>query len=153
MKTADANAKQLRDALKAVVHRFRAFDSTAASQARCELSVADVQLVEYLGDRGGCMMRTLAEFLSVAVNTMTSIVDRMEQKKLVRRERDEVDRRVVRIQLTNEGVDAYRGISELRLEVCRLLLAPLNDAEQDILMVLMRKVGSVDDGAIERHAA
>ena len=65
-----------------------------AHQPHGELSIPEVHILEFLGDGTSCMMRKLAEYLLVAVNTVTTIVDKLEQKKLVRRERDDSDRRI-----------------------------------------------------------
>ena len=149
MKPSDAKAKQLRESIKSVVRHFRCLDAAAASQPHGELTIPEVHVIEFLGDKGGCMMREVAEFLLVAVNTVTTIIDKLEQKKLVRRERDDSDRRIVMVQLTDKGKEAYRGISELRLEACRTLLTPFNEDEQDIFMVLMRKIARAGNDASE----
>jgi DNA-binding MarR family transcriptional regulator len=140
MKPSDAKAKQLRELIRDVVRQFRCLDAAVASQPHGEITIPEVHIIEFLGDRHSCMMRELAEYLLVAVNTVTTIVDKLEQKKLVRRERDETDRRIVMVQLTDKGREAYKGILEVRLSACRAMLTPLNEDEQDIFMVLMRKI-------------
>jgi len=140
MQPSDAKAKQLRAALRDVIRQFRCSDAELANQPHGEISFPEVHIVEFLGDRKPCMMRELAEYLLVAVNTVTTIVDKLEQKNLVKRERDETDRRIVMVQLTELGLEAYQGILTARLNACRTMLAPLNEDEQDIFMVLMRKI-------------
>jgi len=140
MQPTDAKAKQLRESIRDVIRQFRRSDAELATQPQGDISFPEVHVIEFLGDRRACMMRELAEYLLVAVNTVTSIVDKLEQKKLVRRERDETDRRIVMAQLTELGLEAYQGILTARLNACRTMLAPLNEDEQDIFMVLMRKI-------------
>ena len=152
MKPSEAKAKHLRDAIKSVVRRFRVVDAAAGDQPHGELSIPEVHVIEFLGDKGSCMMREVAELLLVAVNTVTTIIDKMEQRKLVRRERDETDRRIVMVRLTDKGKEAYRGISEMRLHACWSLLTPLNEDEQDIFMVLMRKIARAGDAATGNSA-
>ncbi|MCE9533015.1 MAG: MarR family transcriptional regulator [Planctomycetes bacterium] len=149
MQPSDAKAKQLRESIRDVIRQFRCSDTALANQPHGEISFPEVHIIEFLGDRKPCMMRELAEYLLVAVNTVTSIVDKLEQKQLVRRERDETDRRIVMVQLTDKGREAYQGILEARLNACRAMLTPLNEDEQDIFMVLMRKIareGSATNG-------
>jgi len=140
MKPSDAKVKQLRESIRDIVRQFRCLDAAMASHPHGEITIPEVHIIEVLGDRRSCMMRELAEYLLLAVNTVTTIVDKLEQKKLVRRERDDADRRIVMVQLTDKGREAYEGILEVRLDVCRAMLTPLNEDEQDIFMVLMRKI-------------
>ena len=47
--------------------------------------------------------------MMVTVSNLTGIVDRLEEKKLVTRKRDENDRRVVHVVLTDKG---RQGVQE-----------------------------------------
>ncbi len=140
MQPSNAKVMQLSESMREVVRKFRCLDIAIAHQPHGELSIPEVHVIEYLGDKGVCMMRELAEYLLVAVNTITSIVDKLEEKRFVRRERDDSDRRIVMVRLTDRGNEAYLGIMDKRLSSCRTLLTPLNEDEQDIFMVLIRKI-------------
>ena len=145
MKPSYAKAKLLRESIREIIRQFRCLDMAVANQPHGEISIPEVHIIEFLGDRKSCMMRELAEYLLVAVNTVTTIVDKLEQKLLVRRERDEEDRRIVMVHLTDKGRQAYEGILEIRLNACRTMLTPLNEDVQDIFMVLMRKIARGSD--------
>jgi MarR family 2-MHQ and catechol resistance regulon transcriptional repressor len=80
----------VRDILKQFQHLH---DAAAGGQGN--LGLQDLKVIEYLGETGTQMMRSLAEHLGLAVNSMTSVVDHLEQKGLVARTRSEKDRRVV----------------------------------------------------------
>ena len=55
-------------------------------------------------DRHGQMtMSQASSMISIAMSTATGIVDRLVRRGLMKRERDESDRRAVYIQLTEEG--------------------------------------------------
>lgn len=147
MLPSDTKAKQLRATIRDVIRQFRSSDVGLTNQPVGEISFAEIHVVEYLGDRAACMMKELAEFLLVAVNTVTTIVDKLEDKQLVRRVRDESDRRIVMVELTDRGREAYQGILESRLNACRAMLTPLTEDEQDIFMVLMRKIAREGEAA------
>lgn len=141
MQPSDEKAKQLRDSIKQVIRHFRCMDVEFANQPHGELSIPEVHVIEFLGDRSARMMKELADYLLVPANTLTTIVSRLEQRELVVRKRpDEQDRRIVMVELTPKGRAAYEGILEMRLNACRAMLTPLNEDEQDIFMVLMRKI-------------
>ena len=119
MNTLDLRALEMRHAVQDIVHQFRVCDSVAANGPHAELSLQELRVVEYLGDAGPRMMRELAELLLVAVNSVTSTIDNLEKKGLVRRNRSEEDRRIVRVELTSSGEAAYAAALEEKLQIGR----------------------------------
>jgi MarR family transcriptional regulator, organic hydroperoxide resistance regulator len=98
------------------------------------------------------MMRELAEFLLLAVNSVTSTVDNLEKKHLVRRQRSEEDRRIVHVGLTDVGRNVYNAAVEEKLSLLRGMLAPLTEDEQEIFMVLFRKIARAGRSQVDRMA-
>ena len=58
-----------------------------------------------LWDKDGLSFTELGKRLSFDHPTITGVVDRMEREKLVKRQRDHLDRRVVNVFLTQKGKD------------------------------------------------
>jgi DNA-binding MarR family transcriptional regulator len=85
-------------------------------------------------------MRELSEYLNVAVNSVTGIVDGLERKGLARRVRSEQDRRAVRVELTSAGEKMKDVIVKANLGLFRSMLGALTEDEQEIFMVLFRKI-------------
>ena len=67
------------------------------------LSLVHLHVLTVLEADGSVPMRALAEALDVSQASATGIVDRMEQRGLVVRQRDDDDRRVIRVVLTDDG--------------------------------------------------
>jgi DNA-binding MarR family transcriptional regulator len=86
-------------------------------------------------------MSALAKYLMVAGNTVTSVVDGLERKGFVRRERSPENRRKVWVHLTDAGRAAYAAHLQEHLRMAQVLLSALNADEQQIFLVLMRKIG------------
>lgn len=76
----------------------------------------------------------------VTSGTMTNRVDRLEERGLVRRERDVADRRGVRVVLTPAGRDLVDQALADWLDRERTLLAPLSEAERTELANMLRSV-------------
>ncbi len=137
----DRRTADLRQLVDEVLCQFRKVDASAACGPHEELNAQELRLVEHLGDKGPRMMRELAEHLGLAVNSVTSVVDNLEKKKgLVRRRRSETDRRVVHVELTDAGRRACEAALAEKSQLLRGMLAALNDDEQEIFMVLFRKI-------------
>jgi DNA-binding MarR family transcriptional regulator len=95
------------------------------------LSLVHLHVLTVLDIEGPVPMRTLAESLDVSQASATGIVDRMEQRDLVERRRDDADRRVVRVALTAAGRQMVEGVTAERRERLTRLLDQLTDEELD----------------------
>jgi DNA-binding MarR family transcriptional regulator len=78
--------------------------------------------LEFLASAESRKTKDLAEHPRLAVNSVTDIVDSLEQKGLARR-RDDVVRRIVRFELTEAGRDAAGAITGGLLDIHRIVLS------------------------------
>lgn len=74
---------------------------------------------------------------------VSRLIDEMEAKKLVRRRRDEVDRRRARIEVTPSGRAMVKAAHPLVLSSLKEALSPLSLEEQQQLQSLLRKLLSM----------
>ncbi|MFB7106978.1 MarR family winged helix-turn-helix transcriptional regulator [Streptomyces hydrogenans] len=89
--------------------------------------------------RGPAAMRSLAETMACDASNVTGIIDRLEQRGLVRREPDAFDRRVKNVILTAEGehlTDAIRA----KMRTTKEGIERLDDQERDSLYTLLEQV-------------
>jgi DNA-binding MarR family transcriptional regulator len=100
----------------------------------------EVRLIEIVGKKSQIMMTEIAEQAMLSLSTVTGLVDNLVAKSLVRRERSEQDRRVVRIELTDEGKKMYQQSLDFRSNLVHSMLASLEKTEQDALIALFRKI-------------
>lgn len=139
----DKRAAELGEVVREIVKRFEGANVAACNGPHADLTMQESRVVEFLGESGGQMMRAVADYLGIAVNSVTTLADNLERKGLLRRIRSEADRRVVHVELTEAGHIASRSITEVKHHFHRELLAALTDEEQAILLVLLRKIGGV----------
>jgi len=111
------------------------------------LTMREFHVIQVAGARAAWTMGELATAVMVAVNTLTTVVDRLAAKQLVRRRRCVRDRRVVWVELTSRGRRLYERSQRHRLRMARLMLAPLKRREQDLFLVLMGKMSVGSGGA------
>ena len=93
-----------------------------------------------IGYAGGLPFGEIGAKMMVTVSNLTGIVDRLEEKKLVTRERDEHDRRVVRVVLTEKGAKLYKNTIPLFEKSISMIFTPLSKPEQKELSALLRKL-------------
>jgi len=94
--------------------------------------------MKYLGD--SVRVTDLARGLERSTNSVSMIVDRMTKIGLVRRIRDKIDRRVVRVVMTEKGARALRPATVAGLEFLQKTVSPLSAEERRTLISLLEKV-------------
>ncbi|GAA0630048.1 MarR family transcriptional regulator [Streptomyces thermocarboxydovorans] len=82
-------------------------------------------------------MADLAERLEVVPRAVTTLVDGLEASGKVRRVPDPDNRRVIRIELTDEGRAALRELRAARRSAAEEILAPLGDQQRKVLGELL----------------
>ncbi|GFE69144.1 MarR family winged helix-turn-helix transcriptional regulator [Chroococcus sp. FPU101] len=86
-----------------------------------------------LWEQDGAATSELCDRLRQVGGTLTGVVDRMEERGLVRRERDSSDRRVWRIWLTQEGRELEEVLPPLAWELCEQTMHGFSPQEREIV--------------------
>ncbi len=102
------------------------------------LSLVHLNVLIVLEADGPLPMRGLAEAMDVSQASATGIVDRMEQRGLVERQRDAEDRRVVRVAITDEGRQLVAGMANERREHLAQMLGEFTDDELQAFLIGVR---------------
>ena len=84
--------------------------------------------------------KQLALALSVPPPNVTVLVDRLEQRGLLQRQRSTTDGRAMNLQLTDKGTELARRAQRVSLSMESGLLAPLSAAERAMLGELLHKL-------------
>lgn len=88
----------------------------------------------------GQSQQALARKLGIAPNRLVGLLDELEQRGLLRRERAEHDRRVSALHLTPEGERLVAEIFRLGVEHEAEITAALSDSERAALGSMLRRV-------------
>ena len=87
--------------------------------------------------------RDLGERILRSSGNMTLVIDNLEKRGLVRRERSVDDRRFIQVHLTEEGARLIRRVFPAHADAITRQLAVLTPEEQRALGNLCRKLGTV----------
>ncbi|MEU6018847.1 MarR family transcriptional regulator [Streptomyces sp. NPDC047515] len=93
-------------------------------------------------------MADLAQRLDVVPRAVTSLVDGLEASGRVRRAPDPDSRRVVRIEITEEGLATLRSLRDARRAAAEEILTPLTADQREVLGGLL---SALVDGMPERR--
>ncbi len=96
---------------------------------KMSLTTAQMKVLLLFEDQEKFAMGELSSLYSVSVSTMTSMVDRLFQNGMLKREQDENDRRIVRVSLTSKGKKILKKLVDSRREVLEGFLYSLDKDE------------------------
>jgi DNA-binding MarR family transcriptional regulator len=112
-------------------YRRRAFCDQPLTR---EVSLPQLHVLMRLQESGPTMVSELAHALGTSIPSASSIVDRMEEHGLVDRVRNEIDRRVVHVAISERGqavVEEFGGPKRVQLQ--RLLSTMSTDELHDVI--------------------
>jgi len=146
----DDRVDELSRFIEQLTTRFKETERLFAS--RLEVSDRELVLLRTLVADGPMITKELGGRFRVPVSTMTGLVDRMEQKGLVRRVPGRRDRRSIELEATPAGALALREHARGIAAIARGMLEALPERDQQALITILRRVVSRIDAAERRTA-
>jgi MarR family 2-MHQ and catechol resistance regulon transcriptional repressor len=132
-------------ALDAYIKLLRAAESLSGRMshhlAEHHLTLSQFGVLEVLLHLGPLSQRELGQKLLKSSGNVTMVIDNLEKQGLVRRQRENEDRRVVTVHLTREGRRVIRELFPHHLTGIVAEMEILTAQEQETLGRLCRKVG------------
>ena len=104
------------------------------------LSLDDFLVLDLIAERDICNMKDIVESFSLPASTATGIVDRLVDKKYVKRGQSASDRRMVTLQITPRGKQAYNRFRSSALTQMEESLSHLSRSEIETLLDLVKKL-------------
>jgi DNA-binding MarR family transcriptional regulator len=84
--------------------------------------------------------KELQELLGIESGSMSEIVIKLEHKGLITRTKDETDKRMTKLMITNLGLELSKEIGTRDAEDDKLLFGTLTEEEQEQLKALLKKM-------------
>ncbi len=131
---------------------FRAADRRLKAEAGISVSQQGVLFV--LGRQDGVPITEIADVLNMGYSSLTGLVDRMSDKKLVRRMPDSADGRVQNVFIEQKGRDVLaRTLADVK-RINGALLQPFSASEQRVIERFLTHVAkNAADITFETNAA
>jgi len=132
-------------ALNTYTKLMRAAESVTGRVNRCmtaaSLTISQFGVLEALHHKGPLCQRDIATKILKSTGNITLVIDNLEKRGLVRRERDNDDRRYLTIHLTEEGAALIAKVFPEVETAIVAEMATLTDEEQQLLGSLCKKLG------------
>lgn len=105
-----------------------------------DLSMREFHIIEQMAKHGKSNMGKLAEKLDVTVGTLTVALNHLVLKGYAKRERNNKDRRVVEIWLTDKGQRAEAAHSEFHKDMIDASMHVLTPRKLKVLVAALREI-------------
>ncbi|MGQ9837178.1 MAG: MarR family winged helix-turn-helix transcriptional regulator [Cyanobacteriota bacterium] len=130
--------------LRDLAQAYQAFENYSGVHVRqMGLTSPQFDVLVTLGNTPGMTMNVLAKKTLVSKGTLTGIVDRLEQKGLVRREVPPENRRCFKIVLTEAGQALFEEIFPIHIAYLKERFQKLDPAEIAQIQASLQKLRSV----------
>lgn len=117
----------------------------------CELcggiNEKELFIIDYVGQNKNVKMSNIADNLDVPLSTLTTIVDKLVEKKYLSREHSGDDRRIINVMLGVGGKTAYEKVRTKKKRVAENVLSPFNEKDQETFIEQMNILASKLGGA------
>ena len=78
-----------------------------------KLTAGQPKVLDYLGKHNGCIQKSIATGCQIEPATLTGILSRMEEKKLIKRQTKDGNKRSLYVYLTDEGKRLQEIVNEI----------------------------------------
>lgn len=108
-----------------------------------DLTMDQFQIIDYIVTRGNVTSTELAESFAVGKSSITAIITRLADKGILERTRDEDDRRVVYLSLTDRGLDNYKKAQAKIMETVSTYLVHFGQDEVEGFIRVFEKLANL----------
>lgn len=136
----DKNVKKINDILGNLFQMVLKLEEEAVKESTsADLSITEIHTLVAVGTGRARTMTHVANLLGIRVSTLTAAINKLVKKGYVDRRRDDEDRRIVKIQLTEKGASAVMAHEDFHEAMVSEAIAPVPAAE------LSRFISSLDN--------
>ncbi|WP_396588604.1 MarR family winged helix-turn-helix transcriptional regulator [Bermanella sp. R86510] len=142
----DITLNRIDEVLVALRRVIRATDLHSKHLAKTTgLTAPQILLLQTIRDKGQVTIGEIANQMSLSQATVTSIMDRLEKRKLVFRERSTTDKRKVHAYLTDDAYEMLKGAPMPLQDQFARQFADLQEWEQTMIISSLQRVAAMMD--------
>ena len=97
---------------------------------KVDLTEGKPRLLDFIISNPGCSQREIASCCKIEPATATSILSSMEKEKLIYRERNTKDKRILNVFLTEKGIEAQKKVEKVFLELDEICFDGFSEKER-----------------------
>jgi DNA-binding MarR family transcriptional regulator len=144
MKTVIAAKQDFIPLMRELARAYQAFAAYDASGYRDSgLTVPQADVIFTLGNTGGLTFKEIGEQTLITKGTLTGVVDRLEQKDLVKRVPSSEDRRCTQVVLTTRGNKVFKKEFPRQIDFLKQRFEKLSRSDRRDALRLLGKIREI----------
>lgn len=105
------------------------------------LNTTEFAVLELIYSKGNQPIQKIGEKVLIASSSITYVVDKLENKKLLQRKPCPNDRRVTHVAITEEGTDLMNTVFPKHKQAINEICAGLDRNEKEVMIEQLKKLG------------
>ncbi len=130
---------------------FAARQHSQSLKAKYGITAAQLQLLKLLEKQGDLTHSEISDRMYLRGSTVSGIIDRLEKRELVRRKRSRVDRRLVRVGLSEQGEQLLGSVprGQSKFGALRRFVSELPKSEAESFVETLEKIATFMGAGLE----
>jgi len=112
-------------------------------KTKYKVSALEMEIIQLIVLDGKQKMKEIGEHFNIKLSTLTSIIDKIERQRLVKRVNSKEDRRVVFLDVSKKGQKLYAEYSRYIHVVSQMMKRSLNSEHFDIFVKGLEKMSEI----------
>lgn len=135
------NIEIINDLLVGIFDCTMMIEERELKKGKCkDLSITEFHTIVAIGLDRAHTMSEVAKDLKITVGTLTTAINRLVKKGYVDRRREETDRRIVKVFLTDKGVVAFKEHERFHEQMVEAMVDNVNINNQQLIIESLTKV-------------
>ena len=118
------------------------YESERCCQLCGDVNEKELMILGFVGDNKSVKMSEIADYLNAPLSTLTSIADKLVANKFLVRHNSDEDRRVVKVALSEKGLESYKAFLTRKKAVTKKVLSKFTENEQSTLINNINKLAA-----------
>ena len=133
MKVKEANKEKFINLLYSLVRAIKD-DSERCAELCDGVAEKEMFVIGFIGQKKQVKMSDIAENIEAPMSTLTKLIDRLVDKKILTREHSSDDRRAINVSLSEHGKALYHTLGDQKKKLAEKLLSQYNEKEQELFL-------------------
>jgi DNA-binding MarR family transcriptional regulator len=133
------------------ISTFKIEERAIAESSEGRMSISELHVLREIGMGPMRTMTQVARGLKISVSALTIAMNKLETKRYVRRERDTKDHRIVKVSLTDKGIEAFEYHDAFHKRMVNDALGLLTAEERKVLWKTLVKLDAYFAREWARH--
>ncbi len=116
-------------------------------KAKYKINGLEMEIIQLIEIEGRKKMKEIGNYFNVKLSTLTSIIDKIEKQRLVKRVNSSNDRRVVYLEVTKKGQKLYQDYTEHVKAISNMLQSEMDSNEISVLISGLTTMSQFVDGS------